>query len=137
MTDYTRYYPEGFLRSFAPGFSRLSQPKHFNYPVKVDELRKNHEVIKTKAELVSEYHQVMLKVNANFIKSGLAGMATLFFLAGLLDGATGQLNSLAFIGSLCLAVFWYWQAGATYSNWQEFEMRPVLMPVEDISAEGT
>ena len=49
---------------------------------------------------------------------------------------SGNINSFTLGGAALAtgyAMYKWWKSGATYSNWQQFEMRPVLVPVEDVS----
>ncbi|MFH0835720.1 MAG: hypothetical protein V1834_00995 [Candidatus Micrarchaeota archaeon] len=132
---YGTYYPETFLRSYAPGFKRLGHPTPVADTSSPQHLREHkYEIAKTKAEVVGEYHYVMTKVSERVVKSVFGLLASGYCALQAMAGG-GQMFALGFLGFLGLAVYWWWHAGAAYSNWQEFEMRPVLMPIENAAAE--
>ncbi|MCX6767110.1 MAG: hypothetical protein NTY90_00040 [Candidatus Micrarchaeota archaeon] len=135
MKMYNPYDMDYVLRHAAPGFSRLGSPVKLADRVTHDQLRKhNFEIAKTKAEIVQEYYGVMGHTYRHLTKSLAAGAIAVYCIFQL--AASGGTMFLA--GSMlstAMAMYWWWRSGAAYSNWQEFEMRPLLMPIEDIGQE--
>jgi len=123
------------LRHFAPGFSRLGSPIAMGDKVTRDQFVKhNYEVGKTKAEVVGEYYGVMNKVYSHVSKALIAGTIAAFCIFQV--AATGGTMFVAgAMISTAYAMYWWWKSGAAYSNYQEFEMRPLLVPIEDIGVE--
>jgi hypothetical protein len=123
------------LRHFAPGFRRLRSPVAMGDTVSREQFVKhNYEAGKTKAEVVGEYYGVMGRVYSQITKSLLAGAIAAYCIFQV--AATG--GSLFVAGAMistAYAMYWWWSSGAAYSNYQEFEMRPLLMPIEDIGTE--
>jgi hypothetical protein len=123
------------LRSYAPGFSRLGQPIPVDSPYNLDMFRKNQfELSKTKGEVIKEYYHVMGFVWQRITLALLAAVVGIYFFFQMLAGG-GVTYLLAAMLFCSYALYKYWHSGAAYSNWQEFEMRPMLVPIENIATE--
>lgn len=123
------------LRHFAPGFSRLGAPMKMGDRVTKDQfIKHNYEVGKTKAEIVGEYYGVMGHVYGHVTKSLIAGTIAAFCIFQV-AATGGHMFVAGGMVSTAMAMYWWWRSGAAYSNYQEFEMRPVLLPIEDIGTE--
>jgi len=132
---YNPYHIDWALRHAAPGFSRLGSPVPLADSVTKEQLRKHqYEIAKTKAEVVQEYYGVMGHVYRHVTKSLLAGAIAVYCIFNVAV-AGGPLFLAGAMISTAFSMFWWWRSGAAYSNWQEFEMRPLLLPIEDIGAE--
>jgi len=121
------------LRAVAPGFHRLSQPQHVKYPFSMETLKAEHDydIVKNKAEIIDEHRAVMHKVYNCMTKAALALVFGLYAGMILLNGGGSTWLALTMV-AVAYAMYYWWKGGAAYSNWQEFEFRPVLLPVEDI-----
>lgn len=125
-----------WLRKHDPHYKRIGIPKRLNDTSSFDELKKGkHYIMKTKAEIVDEYYQMATKLYNEYAKFTMSGAAGLLcsYLALTGGGFVFAVPAMLFLG---WAVFWYWRTGATFSNWSQFEMRPLMVPVEDVSKEN-
>ncbi|HLC38273.1 MAG TPA: hypothetical protein VJI71_02360 [Candidatus Norongarragalinales archaeon] len=129
------YDPYAFsmsLRSWAPGFKRLGAPTKIRDTYGPKEMReKKFAVTKTKDEIVEEHSLVMQRVYQRCVLSiaAFAVGAYLFFMTLATGSETYLMASMV---AIAWASYKWWHGAAAYSNWQEFELRPLLVPVEDI-----
>ncbi|MFH1056711.1 MAG: hypothetical protein V1717_02875 [Candidatus Micrarchaeota archaeon] len=125
------------LRKFAPGFRRLGAPLKVRDTYSLDDMRnKKFAVTKTKDEIVEEHALVMARVYKRSALAVLAAIVGLFlFYQVLLTGS--EMYLMASMLVFGWALYKWWHGSAAYSNWQEFEMRPLLVPVEDIREPAT
>lgn len=133
---YNPHAVDRFLRRFTPGYGRLGIPKHVGDKSSLKHLQEHkYEIAKTKAEVVDEYYHVMHFVYERTTKALIAGMVAVYFYFQLFLGGGGSFNLFVAMLATAYSMYYWWHAGAAYSNWQEFEMRPVLMPIENIAVE--
>ncbi len=129
---YEPYSFSMFLRGYMPGFRRLGAPTKIRDTFSVQQFKdKKFNIAKTKDEVVEEYSlilQATYKRTALGVAAWVVGAWAFFQLT-----ATG--NEVYLIASI-IGIAWgsykFWHAGAAYSNYQEFEMRPILVPIEDM-----
>ncbi len=129
---YEPYTFSMFLRNYAPGFRRLGNPTKIRDPYGPQQVRdKKFTLAKTKDEVVEEYSIVL---QATY-KRTVLGVAA-WIVGGWAFLQTMASGSDVFLALSAVAVAWgsykFWHAGAAYSNYQEFELRPILMPIEDM-----
>ncbi len=136
MRVYTPGSPDGFLRTFAPGFSRLGSPIPVGDKSSPEHLRKhNYEIVKTKAEIIGEYQYVLKKTYEAVAKAFVSAAVAVYCVVQVATGVGGVAFVYGGMLATMAAVYYWWRSGAAYSNWQEFEMRPILLPIEDVSVE--
>jgi hypothetical protein len=136
MKVYMTGSPDGMLRSFAPGFSRLGSPIPVADKSSADHLRKhNYELAKTKAEVIGEYQFVLKKTYEAVTKAVVSAAAAVYCIVQVATGGGGVTFVYGGMLATMAAVYYWWRSGAAFSNWQEFEMRPILLPIEDIAVE--
>ena len=138
--------PIKFERAFRKAMIRPILRKEIPFPERkgkrIEELpgykwnpgRTPYRVDKTKREIVDEYSQIVeLTIDrmAKAVAEGVLAIACVY-----LTLRFGVIFSLpaAVIGAK--AMYDWWQGGADYSNYQEFERRPILVPLEDVSQPG-
>ena len=121
-----------FLRKMAPGFKRLGAPTKVHDTYSPEKMKdKKFSMVKTKDEIVEEHSEVMVKVYKRCATAALVFLVGIYLVYQLL--LTGsEMYLLAAMVAIAWAMYKWWHAGAGYSNYQEFEMRPILVPVEDI-----
>jgi len=136
MKVYTTGSLDAFFRTFMPGFSRLGSPIPVGDKSSADHLRKhNYEIVKTKAEVIGEYQFVLKKTYEAVVKSLVSAAAAVYCIVQVATGVGGATFVYGGMLATMAAVYYWWRSGAAYSNWQEFEMRPILLPIEDIAVE--
>ena len=132
---YNPHAVDNVLRRFTPGYGRLGKPRPLGDKSGFEHLRQHkYEIAKTKAEVVDEYYHVMGFVYERVWKSGIAALVAIYFYVQI-SMVGGSFNLFAAMAATAYAMYYWWHAGAAYSNWQEFELRPLLMPIEDIGKE--
>ncbi len=129
---YEPYTFSMFLRHYAPGFRRLGEPIKVRDPYSAQHIRdKKFTLAKTKDEIVEEYSLVLRKTY-NRTALGVAAWIVGGW-AFLQTAATGSdFYLLASVAAIAWGSYKFWHAGAAYSNYQEFELRPILVPIEDM-----
>ncbi|MFH1107219.1 MAG: hypothetical protein V1787_04960 [Candidatus Micrarchaeota archaeon] len=133
---YNPWNIDGFFRHYTPGYGRLSTPKGIGDTTSFEQLRQHkYEIAKTKSEIVQEYYHVMGFVFERIVKASLALLVAAYFFMQLLASG-GSFNLFACMVAFAWAMFKWWHGGAAYSNWQELEMRPLLMPTENLATEN-
>jgi len=88
-------------------------------------------MVKTKDEIIEEHSHVMEKVYKRITTAALVFIVGLYFVFQLL-ATGGEMYLLAAMVAIGWSMYKWWHAAAAYSNYQEFELRPMLVPVEDI-----
>jgi len=121
-----------FLRKWAPGFKRLGAPTKIRDHYGPEEMRKKQfSLVKTKDEIVEEHSLVMAQVYKRIVLSAMALIVGAYAFFQVL--ATGsEFYLIVSMVAVAWAMYKWWHSAAAYSNWQEFEMRPILVPIEDI-----
>jgi hypothetical protein len=129
---YEPYTFSMFLRHYAPGFRRLGNPTKIRDKYGPEQIReKKFTLAKTKDEVVEEYSLIL---QTTYKRTALG-------IAAWIVGAWAFLEVVAtgsdlYLAIAAVAIAWgsykFWHAGAAYSNYQEFEMRPILLPIEDM-----
>ncbi|HIH20052.1 TPA: hypothetical protein HA244_02180 [Candidatus Micrarchaeota archaeon] len=121
-----------FLRKAAPGFSRIGKPTKLRDPYGPQQLKdKKFVQTKTKDEIVEEHSHVMEIVYKRVFQAILGALVGAFLVFQLLQSGS-ETYLLAAIGATAGAMYKWWHASAAYSNYQQFELRPILVPIEDI-----
>lgn len=127
---------ELFLRDYAPGFSRMGKPRYVEDTTSNEHFKKHgpnaYEISKNKSEIIHEYGLIMKLVYWRVFKALIGSIIALYCIMGVLSGA-GALYVAGGMLAVAYSMYWWWHSGAAYSNWQEFEMRPILLPIEDVS----
>lgn len=121
-----------FLRRSAPGFTRLGAPTKIRDPYGPEQMRKkNLSMVKTKDELIEEHSLIMQRVYQRSVLGIISAIIGAYAFYNVLFS-----GSEVYLIAAMVAVAWgsykWWHAAAAYSNFQEFEMRPILVPIEDI-----
>ena len=121
-----------FLRRSAPGFSRLGAPRKLRDPSDLDSMRKGKfGITKTKDEIIEEHSLVMQKVYQRiFIAVAAAVVAGYAFFVVLETGSETYL--MVAMAMVAWAMYKWWHSAAAYSNYQQFEFRPIMVPIEDL-----
>src|SRR3989344_3388694 len=121
-----------FLRRSAPGFSRLGAPRKLRDTCDLDKLRSGKfGMTKTKDEIIEEHSLVMQKVYQRiFLAVAAAVVAGYAFFVVLETGSETYL--MVAMAAVAWAMYKWWHSAAAYSNYQEFEMRPIMVPIEDL-----
>ena len=88
-------------------------------------------LVKTKDEIVEEHANVMEVVYKRIITSLLVAAIGIYLLFMFLSSGS-EFYLLATIFAVSYAMYKWWHGGAAYSNYQQFEMRPILVPIEDL-----
>ncbi len=123
------------LRQYAPGFNLLGKPTALRGEAAIKEWKDTEfTAVKSKAEVIEDHAKVMRGVYQLVSKAILAGLVGLYCLYTLLTGFGSQLYVLGAMIGFSYAGYAWWASSAKYSNWQEFEHRPLFVPLEDISA---
>ncbi len=129
---YEPYTFSMFLRKTMPGFRRLGAPTKIRDTWGPQQMReKKFNITKTKDEVVEEYSlilQAVYKRTALAIAAWIVGGWA--FLQLVATG--GDTYLIASIVAIAWGSYKFWHAGAAYSNYQEFELRPILVPIEDM-----
>ncbi len=120
------------LRKVAPGFKRLGAPRKLRDTYDLEKMRnRKFEVTKTKDEIVEEHSWIMSKVYNRIFLAIVASIVGAYAFFMVLDTGSEMylLVAMAVIG---WAMYKWWHAAAAYSNYQEFELRPIMIPIEDL-----
>ncbi len=129
---YDPYMFTMFLRKAAPGFTRLGAPTKVRDEYGPEQMRKkNLAIVKTKDELLEEHSLVMQKVYQRSVLGLLAVIVGAYAFYNVLFTGS-EVYLMAAMAAVGWGMYKWWHAAAAYSNYQEFEMRPILVPVEDI-----
>jgi hypothetical protein len=129
---YEPYTFSMFLRHYAPGFRRLGEPTKIRDAYGPQQMRdKKFTIAKTKDEVIEEYSLVLQNV---YKRTALGAMA--WIVGAFAFFQVASTGSEVYLTLSAVAIAWgsykFWHAGAAYSNYQEFELRPILLPIEDM-----
>lgn len=124
------------LRKGAPGFARLGQPRKLRDPYSFQQMKdKKFVQAKTKDEIVEEHAHVVSETYKRTVNALLSFTVGVFFLFQLLASGS-EFYLLGAMAAFAYAMYKWWHSSACYSNYQQFEMRPILVPIEDIREPG-
>ncbi|MEM0475516.1 MAG: hypothetical protein QW343_01855 [Candidatus Norongarragalinales archaeon] len=129
---YEPYTFSMFLRHYAPGFRRLGEPIKVRDAYGPQHIRdKKFTLAKTKDEIVEEYSLVLQTTYKRTALGVAAWMVGAWALLQVVATGSDFYLMLAMVG-IAWGSYKFWHAGAAYSNYQEFELRPILVPIEDV-----
>lgn len=123
---------EQAMRKYVPIMNKLGQSPIVGDQTSLKHL-KDHKLslVRTKGEMIREYSHWMRKVHKNFTIAVLSGLVAFEFGFEILNGNITSFTVAGITIATAFAMYKWWRSGADYSNWQQFEMRPMLMPIED------
>ncbi len=129
-----QYDLETFIRAALPGFRNIGPAPVMEDTTSLKHIKEHkYEIARTKGELIREYGGWMKKVQFHTMVGVASFGASLFFIWDVMNGAGGTTSVALATALVSYGMYKWWKGGATYSNWQQYEMRPVLMPTEDIT----